>query len=118
MAKEKYPLTDKHLKTLCDLATEAHTRIQQDFKDINPVVSVNQKMRDNGMPADIMTIDCLKSGKRIIVVLHDQQPDSLNYQFCFKDKDPSDDFNNLPFDQLTADLIYGWIKDYFSDTKK
>ncbi|MCK4744021.1 MAG: hypothetical protein KAT25_09395 [Sulfuriflexus sp.] len=108
-------MTDKKLKTLCDLATEAHTRIQQDFQDINPVVSVNQKMRDNGMPADIMTVDCLKSGKRIIIILHDQQPDIINYQFCFKDKDPKDEFENIAFDNLTTQILYDWIKDYFSD---
>lgn len=109
-------MTDKKLKTLCDLATEAHTRIQQDFKDINPVVGVNQKMRDSGMPADIMTIDCLRSNKRIIIILHDQQPDIINYQFCYKDKDPEDEFESIPFDTLTTQVLYDWIKGYFSDT--
>lgn len=108
-------MSDKHLKILCDLVTEAHTRIQQDFKHINPVVGVNQKMRDIGVPADAMTIDCLKSGKRIIVILHDQQPDTINYQFCFKDKDPDDAFSQLAFHELTAQTLYDWIKGYFSN---
>lgn len=109
-------MSNKNLKALCDLTTEAHTRIQQDFQDINPVVGVNQKMRDAGIPADVMTIDCLKSGKRIIIILHDQQADVVNYQFCFKDKDPSDDFSQLPVSELTSQTIYDWIKGYFSDT--
>ena len=103
-----------HLKDLCDLVTEAHTRIQQDFQDINPVVGVNQKMRDIGVPADVMTIDCLKSGKRIIIILHDEQPDIINYQFCFKDKDPDEEFSQLPFTELSSQIIYEWIKGYFS----
>ena len=108
-------MTEKVLKTLCDNVTEAHTRIQTDFKDINPVVGVSQKMRDIGVPADAMTIDCLKTGKRIILVLHDQQPDIVNYQFCFKDKDPDDEFEQIPFNELTTQQLYEWIKNYFSE---
>jgi len=107
-------MTEERLKTLCDIATEAHTRIQTDFEDINPVVGVNQKMRDSGMPVDVMTIDCLKTGKRIILILHDQQPDVLNYQFCFKDKDPDDHFEQIAFNELTTQEVYDWIKGYFS----
>lgn len=114
---ENITLPNKNLKTLCDLATEAHTRIQKDFKDINPVVGVNKKMRDIGVPADAMTIDCLKTGKRIIIILHDQQPDILNYQLSFKDKDPGEEFEQLQFKELTAQLLYDWIKDYFQTNK-
>ena len=109
-------MSDKNLKILCDLTTEAHTRIQQDFADINPVVGVSQKMRDIGVPADAMTIDCLKTGKRIIIILHDQDPEIVNYQFCFKDKDPGDVFEQLPFSDLNTQKLYDWIKDYFSTT--
>ena len=109
-------LINKQLETLLDIATESHTRIQQDFKDINPVVGVNQRMRETGMPADVITIDCLKSGKRIILILHDQQPDIINYQFSFKDKDPDEKFENIQFNELTADKLYNWIKGYFSST--
>ncbi|MCW8928841.1 MAG: hypothetical protein OQL19_01230 [Gammaproteobacteria bacterium] len=108
-------MSDKQLKTLCDLATEAHHLIQQNFEDINPVVGVNHKMRSNGVPADAMTIDCLKSGKRIILVLHDQQPDIIHYQFSFKDKDPDSKFESIPFNELTANTIYEWMRDYFSN---
>jgi len=107
-------LIGKQLEKLCDIATESHTRIQKDFKDINPIVGVNQRMREEGVPADVMTIDCLKSGKRIILILHDQQPDIISYQFSFKDKDPDEKFEHIPFNELTADKLYHWIKSYFS----
>ena len=107
-------LINKKLETLFDITTESHTRIQQDFKDINPVVGVNQKMREAGMPADVVTIDCLKSGKRIILILHDQQPATISYQFSFKDKDPDEKFERIQFNELTADKLYDWIKGYFS----
>ena len=107
-------MTEKRLKTLCDLVSEVHTQIQKDFKEINPVVGVSQKMRKMGVPADAMTIDCLKSNKRIILVLHDQQPEVINYQFTFKDEDPSDEFEQIKFSELTFQKIYDWIKSYFS----
>ena len=107
---------NKQLETLFDITTESHTRIQQDFKDINPIVGVNQRMRETGVPADVMTIDCLKSGKRIILILHDQQPDIINYQFSFKDKDPDEKFEHIQFNELTANKLYNWIKGYFSST--
>ncbi len=102
------------LKTLCGIATDAHTRIQQDFKDIDPVVGVSQKMRATGIPADAMTIDCLKSGKRIILILHDQQPGIINYQLSFKDQDPGEKFEQIPLPELTVQILYEWIKNYFS----
>lgn len=107
-------MSKRHLERLSDLASEAHARIQQDFKDINPVVGISQGMRSAGIPADAMTIDCLKTGKRIIIILHDQHPEIIQYQFSFKAKDPEDEFETLQFVDLTAQIMYQWMKDYFS----
>lgn len=101
------------LETLSDLVTEAHTNIQADT-DINPVVSVTQKMRSAGFAADVMMIDCLKTKRRLLIILHDSQPDSLNYQRCMIDKDPGDEYLSLPLNQLTADWLYQLIADYFA----
>lgn len=109
-------MADDKLAALCDIATEAHTRIQQDFKDIDPIVGVSQGMRSNGIPADAMTIDCLRSGKRIILILHDQQPDVIGYQYSLRDNDPDSKFDYILFSQLTADVMYDWIKGYFSSS--
>ncbi len=102
------------LKTLCDLVTEAHERVQLKHADIDPIVGVHHKMRDAGYAADVMTIDCLKSGKRIIVILNDDQPDMVNYQFSYKDKDPAAQFEQLAFKDLSADTLYKWMSDYFA----
>ena len=109
-------MSDTPLHRLCDIATEAHTRIQQDFKEIDPVVGVSKKMRDAGVPADAMTIDCLRTGKRIILILHDKQPGIITYQFSLKDKDPSEEFERISFEELTSQSLYDWIKNYFSVT--
>ncbi len=105
-------MKNKNLERLCDITTKVHARIQQDFKEINPMVGVNQKMRAMGVPVDAVTIDCLKSGKRIILILHDQQPDMLSYQFSFKDKEPDKKFDHIQFNELTENKLYAWIESY------
>lgn len=106
---------NKNLELLYAIATESHARIQKDFADINPMVGVNQNMREMGVPADVMTVDCLKSGKRIILILHDHHSDIIRYQFAFKDKDPDGKFEEIPFTELTADKLYNWIVHYFQN---
>ncbi|PLX80004.1 MAG: hypothetical protein C0616_09470 [Desulfuromonas sp.] len=106
-------MISKKLETLCDIAAASHARIQKDFEDINPVVGINQKMRGIGLPVDAMTIDSPKTGKRIILILHDDHPDMIRYQFSFKDQDPDDKFEQIQFAELTVDILYDWMKTYF-----
>lgn len=108
-----YILNDQPLALLSDIATEAHALIQRDFKDINPVVGVSRNMRSKGIPADAMTVDCLKTGKRIILILHDDNTDVVLYQFSFKAEDPSDEFLSIQLSDLTVQKLYGWIQSYF-----
>lgn len=110
-------LIGKPLSQLSDVAAEAHLRIQQDFQDINPVVGVSQHMRSNGIPADAMTIDCLKSGKRIILILHDDNPDIIRYQFSYREKDPESKFEVLTLNELTVQKLYQWMESYFSTAR-
>lgn len=102
------------LLSLSEIASEAHEKIQLDFKDINPVTGVMQGMRKMGIPADVLTIDCLVTNKRILVILHDEHPGMMRYQFSYIDQDPSDDFIDIASAEVTSDVIYGWIKEYFS----
>ncbi len=102
------------LEMLSDNVTEAHSQIQNDFSDINPVIGLSQKLRTVGILADMMTIDCLKSGKRIIVILHDATPNIVNYQFSYIKQDPADQFEEIPLQDLSKAQFYTWMKDYFS----
>jgi hypothetical protein len=111
-AKRK-SVSEKNLEILSDLVTEAHSRIQQDFEYINPIVGLSRGMRTAGIPADALTIDCLRTGKRIIMILHDQQPDILQYQFSYKAEDPDEEFMILSFKELNNQILYDWMKDYF-----
>lgn len=102
------------LLSLSDIASQAHEKVQLDFEHVNPVISVMQGMRKAGIPADVMTIDCLASKKRILIVLHDQLPEVIRYQFTSSDVEPGDDYEQSASADVTSDMVYGWIKDYFT----
>ena len=102
------------LEHLSNCVEIAHTRIQKDYTAMNPVVGVSQKLRPLGIPADVMTIDCLKTKKRIIVVLHDEMPSIVRFQFSYIDRDPGDDFHSIALSDFSEKHLYDWMKDYFS----
>lgn len=114
MKKKSDFALSKQLDKLWDLATEAHASIQKDFKEIDPIVGVSQNMRKHGVPADVMTIDCLRTRKRILIILHDEQPNNISYQFAFMDADPEGEFEKLAVDDCSAKTLYQWIQSYFS----
>ncbi|MEQ6884762.1 hypothetical protein [Salicola sp. Rm-C-2C1-2] len=108
-------MSEDPLKVLSDLASEAHARIQQAHEHINPVVEVRQGMRDSGIPADVMTIDCLRTRRRIVLILHDEQPGTLLFEFIGLDEEPGGPFRSIPLNEVDTDTLFDWMQDYFSD---
>lgn len=102
------------LKTLSDMASDAHARIQQTYEHINPVVEVRRGMRDAGIPADVMTIDCLRSRRRILLILHDEEPGVLLYQFVTLEDEMGTEFQRKALAEVSCDTLVDWIKGYFS----
>lgn len=106
-------MSEESLEKLSDLASEAHARVQAAHRHINPVIGVRRGMRDVGIPADVMTIDCLQTRRRIVLVLHDEEPGILLYQFATIDDDVGGDFERIALNDVDAGTLYGWICDYF-----
>ncbi|TDT41694.1 hypothetical protein DES49_1796 [Halospina denitrificans] len=109
-------MSEEALKTLSDRASEAHARIQSTYQHINPVVGVRRGMRDNGIPADAMTIECLQTRRRILLVLHDGEPDVVLYQFGSMDEDAGDDFERIALSEVGTEKLFEWMRDYLSDS--
>lgn len=107
-------MSEDPLKALSDLASDAHTRIQQAHEHINPVVEVRQGMRDSGIPADVMTIDCLQTRRRIVLILHDEEPGNLLFEFISLDEDAGGPFRRIPLNEVGTDTLVDWMEDYFS----
>ncbi|WP_041521914.1 hypothetical protein [Gilvimarinus agarilyticus] len=111
-------MSEDPLKTLSDQITEAHTKIQQSHQHINPVVEVRRGLRDTGIPADVMTVDCLRTRRRIMLILHDGEPGILLYQFASLDEEADDEFQRKSLSEMGVDVLFDWMQDYFSDSPK
>ena len=94
-------------------ARDAQQLIQSEFESINPVVGGHTKMREQGIAADALTIDCLSTGKRISVIILDDNPEQALYLFGDKTGDSNGDINSIHYDSITKFTIYEWIKEYF-----
>jgi hypothetical protein len=106
-------MSEDPLKALSDMASDAHARIQAAHQHINPVVEVRRGMRDAGIPADVMTIDCLRTRRRITLILHDEQPGVLLYQFVTIADEVGEDFLRMPLSDITVGTLFEWMQDYF-----
>ncbi|SHK28782.1 hypothetical protein SAMN05216369_1363 [Marinobacter antarcticus] len=104
---------DDPLKALSDMASDAHARIQAAHEHINPVVEVRRGMRDSGMPADVMTLDCLRTRRRITLILHDEQPGVLLYQFVTIDDEVGDNFQHMALAEVNTQTLFDWMQEYF-----
>ncbi|MBS3804769.1 MAG: hypothetical protein KGY54_09505 [Oleiphilaceae bacterium] len=106
-------MSEHALKALADMVNDAHARLQATHQRINPVVEVRRGMRDSGIPADVMTIDCLRTRRRITLILHDQQPGVLLYQFITIEQEVGDDFQSMPLSDLDTQALFQWMEAYF-----
>ncbi len=109
---------EPRLKTLSERTESAHERVQQAREDINPMVGLRSGMRQAGIPADALTIDCLQTGRRILLVLHDHQPEHVLYQFTTLEREMEDDWEQLPFSAATTEQLFDWMVEYFSDSER
>ncbi|MEY8204363.1 MAG: hypothetical protein RPR40_04735 [Bermanella sp.] len=106
-------MNEHKIYQIADIAAAAQVKIQQTFKDIDPLVGISRALRKSGFAADTMTIECLLSKKRILFVLHDDHPQHIDYQFGYSNQDPGANFSRWPLEDLTQEQIFEWIKDYF-----
>ncbi|MBW0147136.1 hypothetical protein [Marinobacter arenosus] len=106
-------MSEDPLKALSDMASDAHTRIQAAHEHINPVVEVRRGMRDAGIPADVMTIDCLRTRRRINLILHDEQPGNLLYQFVTIEDEVGESFQSMAMADVTVQTLVDWMQEYF-----
>lgn len=102
------------LKTLSNLVNDAHTQIQAAHQHINPVVEVRQSMRDVGIPADVLTLDCLRTQRRITLILHDQHPGVVLYQFVTREEEVGGEFKQMALAEMSSQTLFDWMQDYFA----
>jgi len=66
------------LKNLSEIVARANDLLYDQFKHINTIMGIMDKnLRKQGINADAITIDCLALDKKIVIFLHDNQPNTV-----------------------------------------
>ncbi len=106
-------MNQKPVFTLSDIASEAQRNIQQMHASIEPVIGIRQQMRQQGIPADVLTIDCNSRQKRITLICHDEQPQQVLMRFENLKTQEEGTFQGIALQDVDAKLIVGWMLECF-----
>jgi hypothetical protein len=67
------------LKQVSEIIAKANDSFYERNKKTDTLMGIMDKvLRKQGMPADAITIDCLKIDKKIVFLLHDAKPNTIN----------------------------------------
>jgi len=63
------------LKNLSEIVASASDLFYVKFENINTVMGIMDKnLRNQGIKADAITIDCIEQDKKIVLLIHDDKP--------------------------------------------
>jgi len=61
---------------ISEIVAKANDQFASKFNKIETLMGIMDKaLRNNGMPADAITIECTSQNKKIVVLIHDEKPD-------------------------------------------
>ena len=70
---------NKKLQDLSELVAKANDLFYSQFTDTSTLMGIMDKtLRNQGMKADAITIDCIALDRKIVILLHDDKPDIVN----------------------------------------
>ncbi len=76
------------LKDLSEIVAKASDLFHSKFDNIDTVMGLMDKtLRNQGIKADAITIDCISLDKKIVILIHDEKPDVISIALGNKDGD-------------------------------
>lgn len=76
------------LKVLSELVAKANDMLYDKVDDIDTLMGIMDKtLRAQGIKADAITIDCIALDKKIVLLLHDDNPDRVSVALGNKEGD-------------------------------
>ncbi len=76
------------LQNLSELVARAGDIFESKAGAIDTLMGIMDKtLRNQGIPADAVTIDCIPLNKRIVILLHDDKPDFVSIALGNKEGD-------------------------------
>ncbi|NVK38350.1 MAG: hypothetical protein HWE18_10520 [Gammaproteobacteria bacterium] len=102
-------IKDAKIYPLSDIAKLAQAQIQQDFPELDPIIGISHNLRNAGFAADTLTIDNIRNDKRIVMIVFDDQPEQVQYEYCRISQDPNFEFTIIALNDLTQDQFYAMM---------
>ena len=76
------------LKNLSEVAARANDLFYNKFSHIDTVMGIMDKgLRNQGIKADAITVDCIALNKKIVILLHDDKPKVVSIALGNKEGD-------------------------------
>ncbi|WOH39250.1 hypothetical protein RI844_08500 [Thalassotalea fonticola] len=76
------------LKKLSEIVAKANDVFFNKFEHVDTVMGIMDKtLRKQGMNADAITIDCIAIDKKIVILIHDNKPNSVDIAVGNKEGD-------------------------------
>jgi len=76
------------LKNLSEIVAKANDLFCSKFNNIDTIMGIMDKtLRKQGMKADAITIDCIALDKKIVVLIHDEKPKTIDIALGNKNGD-------------------------------
>jgi len=76
------------LQNLSEIVARANDLFYSKFDNIDTLMGIMDKtLRNQGMKADAITIDCIALDKKIVILLHDDKPDVASIALGNKEGD-------------------------------
>ena len=76
------------LQNLSEIVARANDVFYSKFDNIDTLMGIMDKtLRNQGMKADAITIDCIALDKKIVILIHDDKPDVVDIALGNKEGD-------------------------------
>lgn len=103
-------IKDAKVYDLSEVAKLAQADIQAAYPGVDPIIGISHNLRHSGFAADTLTIDNRVNDTRIIMILHDHKPDTVEYEFASISKDPTFNFTVIKLNELTQETLFTMMK--------
>lgn len=104
---------NNRLKSISEMVAKASDLFSSKFDKVDTLMGIMDKtLRNQGMKADAITIDCISQKKKIVVLIHDDKPDVVEVALGNKEGDiySSDEY---VMNELSETVIFGIMKTNF-----
>jgi hypothetical protein len=102
------------LKSLSELVAKANDAFYAKHHKADTVMGIMDKtLRQQGMPADAVTLDCMALDKKVVFLLHDNKPDSVSVAIGNKAGDIHSSFDH-DMATLTEATVISLLETHFT----